>query len=335
MTNQVLLTVEATSKLIREGKILSLAGDEKLLSQLPKGNWIGGSIPYFMGDEGGVETSDLLFVTELSGAVSANAVSIKTYSVDTIHTIATDAPENGYTIVILPAMSAIHADYANHARDFDDMFIKPVVGWIAGVHLSNLGTITPKVANGVTGEILDAQAVALHVALPENKLAVVHILNLFRQDTDGDIITFPATGFTAINCKVNGQDRVFADYIAEKNLSSKLPLVADYSGAQINTSFQEINHDSKKVSFYAPVFEGIEYRQAAQVGDYVHDFNALAEGEHQHIQFSCNCILNYLYGELQGRKTGDLQGPITFGEVAYQLLNQTLVYLDIETHTPD
>ena len=28
-------------------------------------------------------------------------------------------------------------------------------------------------------------------------------------------------------------------------------------------------------------------------------------------------------------RTGEMVGPITFGEVAYQLLNQTMVYLTI------
>ncbi len=44
---------------------------------------------------------------------------------------------------------------------------------------------------------------------------------------------------------------------------------------------------------------------------------------------SCNCILNYQYGELEGRKIPPFTGPVTFGEVAYQLLNQTLVYVEI------
>ncbi len=39
-------------------------------------------------------------------------------------------------------------------------------------------------------------------------------------------------------------------------------------------------------------------------------------------------MLNYVYGKLEGRHTGKLTGPITFGEIAYQLLNQTLVYLE-------
>jgi hypothetical protein len=45
--------------------------------------------------------------------------------------------------------------------------------------------------------------------------------------------------------------------------------------------------------------------------------------------FSCNCVLNYLHGQLEGRHTGALLGPMTFGEIAYQLLNQTLVHVSV------
>ncbi len=48
------------------------------------------------------------------------------------------------------------------------------------------------------------------------------------------------------------------------------------------------------------------------------------------IFFSCNCLKNYLHGGLVGKTTGGIKGPITFGEIAYQLLNQTLVYLTIQ-----
>jgi hypothetical protein len=32
---------------------------------------------------------------------------------------------------------------------------------------------------------------------------------------------------------------------------------------------------------------------------------------------------------LDGKKTGEITGPVTFGEVAYQLFNQTMVYLTV------
>lgn len=332
MKTHTLLTVSEASALINAGKVLALAGDEALLAQLPPGSWIAGTIPYFIADEGGTETRERIYATELAHATPA-AVEIKTYTLDTISGIASDAPENGYTVVILPAMSAIHTEYANHGRDYAEMFIKPIVGWIAGVHLDDLGKAAPKVINGKSGGLLTAEAVAMHVTLPAGQMAVVRILNLFRQDPDGDVITYARTGFSAATCQVNGVEWQLADYLAERKLDLKLPLVADYNGAQINTSFQGVDPDGRTVHFYAPVFPGIEYRQAAPVGDYVHEFEALAGGAHGDVEFSCNCILNYLYGELRGRSTGDLKGPVTFGEVAYQLLNQTLVYLDVQTHS--
>ena len=56
---------------------------------------------------------------------------------------------------------------------------------------------------------------------------------------------------------------------------------------------------------------------------------AVADIECEDLFFSCNCVLNYLYAGLEGKKTGEFNGPATFGEIAYQLLNQTLVYLTI------
>lgn len=46
--------------------------------------------------------------------------------------------------------------------------------------------------------------------------------------------------------------------------------------------------------------------------------------------FSCNCILNFVFAHLEGKKIGDLVGPITFGEIAYILLNQTMVYITVQ-----
>ena len=55
---------EATA-LIRGGGHFSVAGDEALLRQLPRGHWIGGTIPYFMGQDGGVTTRDQLYVAQV------------------------------------------------------------------------------------------------------------------------------------------------------------------------------------------------------------------------------------------------------------------------------
>ena len=112
-------------------------------------------------------------------------------------------------------------------------------------------------------------------------------------------------------------------------VDTRLPLVADYCGAMINVSIKGVDAAAKRVDFYAPVFPGVEYRIAAPVGDYVNGFQAALPKLDTGITFSCNCILNFLYSNLEGKRTASITGPITFGEIGYQLLNQTLVYLTI------
>ena len=49
----MLATLESVQAMIATRRHLIVAGDEALLRSLPKGNWVGGTIPYFMTPEGG------------------------------------------------------------------------------------------------------------------------------------------------------------------------------------------------------------------------------------------------------------------------------------------
>ena len=40
----------------------------------------------------------------------------------------------------------------------------------------------------------------------------------------------------------------------------------------------------------------------------------------------------FINATLENKKTGSFVGPITFGEIAYQLLNQTIVYLEVKDY---
>jgi Family of unknown function (DUF6976) len=323
-----LYSVEATSAAIEAGKVLWLAGDEALLEKLPKGRWIGATIPYFMAQDGGKTSRDEIFVQELKREV-AEKIQIKFYNTGTIHNITKEAPDNGFSILLLPALTDIHLQYAQNAPDYEDMYIKPVAGWVAGIHLDDLDTAKPKVFNGGTGEKSAEKAVVMHVTLAPDKVANIGIVNIQEQG-DGDTLEFQKTGFAAEKVLVNGVEQNFADYIVSHGIDIKQPLVADYSGAKINVSFRDVDKDSNIVSFYAPVFHGVEYKLAKPVDEYINSFISALPKLDNAVSFSCNCILNYLYSELEGKKTPPMYGPMTFGEIAYQLLNQTLVYLVIE-----
>ncbi len=326
--NAKLITVDEAKTAIEAGKVLWLAGDENLLKQLPKGRWIGGTIPYFMGTEGGKTTRELIYATEMNTSF-ARRIQIKFYNTGTMQNIAKDAPDDGFTILLIPALSELHLKYAENAPEYEDMFIKPVAGWITGIHLDDLGDIAPCVFNGGTSESSSDKAVAMHVTLAPDKVAHIGIVNILKQG-DGDSFEFPSTGFSASSCLINGIEQNLADYLIENDVDTRLPLVANYSGAMLNVSFQEINKEEKSVSFYAPLFSGVEYKLASPVDDYVSEFQKAIPKLNGGITFSCNCVLNYLYSELEGKKTADITGPMTFGEIAYQLLNQTLVYLTVD-----
>ncbi len=316
--------VAEVAERICQGQVLSLAGEESLLRQLPPGDWIGGTIPYFMSQSGGQTCKDRLFVQPLP--VAPGDVEVRDYGVDELPQVLQDAPEHGCSMIILPASSPVHLAYAQHAPTYPNMFLKPIIGWISGVHLNDLGRIKPMVFNGASGSAFADRAVVLHMAFPPHKLPCIGIVNLF-QPSKGDTITFEDEGFEVKNCLINGEPQLFAHYLRSQQVDMRWPLVADYHGAMVNVSFQAVEEDL--VRFYAPVFKGIQYRLASPMIDYLNRFRE-AVPHLQGVTFSCNCILNYLYSSLEGQQTGPLTGPITFGEVAYQLLNQTLVYLTVE-----
>ena len=326
---QNMYSVVEVEKFIAEGRTLLLAGEEALLRQLPKGQWIGGTIPYFITpSEGGAVSQDKIFVTDIT-AVTASAIT-SVYDQNGLGKVYTDAEGSGFSFIVLPAASPAHASFALNGPNYKDFGNRPLIGWVAGVHLSDLGKATPKVFDGSSGAAYEQEAVVMHVTLPPGKSVDVGIINIFEQG-DGDMLTFAADGFSCTDVMVNGVKENFAEYITRNNLDTKLPLVADYYGALVNISFQSVDPGGE-VKFYAPVFTGIRYKHAKAVSNYAASFGEQLRKSNldgQNIVFSCNCILNYLYSELEGRKTDPFVGPITFGEIAYQLLNQTLVYMEV------
>ena len=324
----MLISFEAASKLIESGRLLHIAGTEALLKKLPKGKWIGGSTEYFMAKEGGKVSSDLLFVTDFSITESVyGKCKIQSYDEKDICKVSSDAYENGFTILIIPFDSAVHKEYAQNAAGYENMFMRHIVGWISGLNLNKQGQ-TPVAVNGFRGEAFSDKAVALHLETKEDKTVSVNIINIFEQDTDSPVIEFNEEGFHVKKCLVNGKELVFADYIAKNKIDTKMPIVGEYSGSGVNISFKSIENGI--VNFYAPVFQGIKYRIAKPVSDYVALFNKhISEHTDETSAFSCNCILNFLYGNLENNKIEAFAGPITFGEIAYQLVNQTLVYVSV------
>ena len=321
-----LITVDEAVNFINENKTLVMAAEEAILENLPKGNWIGGTIPYFMDVKGGCFSKDKVFVTDFTDYIETSKIEL--IDKTEIKNVVKGRYENGFSFMLIPCFSEVLNDFAMMAHSIEDLYDAPLVGWVTGIDLANVGKQTPKIFDGRTGFKSDNKAILMHIKLPENQIAELDILNIFSQG-DGDTFEFLEDGFSCKECLINGEKRNLADYIKSTGLDIRLPIVADYSGAMINISFQQVDEESKTVLFYAPIRKNTVYKQAKPVEDYVKLFNEIIPKNAESMIFSCNCILNYLYSELKGKTTGGITGPITFGEIAYVLVNQTMVYINI------
>ncbi len=319
----MLITFEETVELIKQGKTLHIAADESILDKLPKGNWIGGTTPYFISEEGGVFSKDRLFVNELDFGLDTR---IAVYGKYNIFQIVEECYDNGLTLLIMPYGSQVAAKYAKEAPDVEELLMHPTIGWISGMDLEKM--VQAKVYDGSTGTSYTDKAVVMYVELPEGKTALINMVNIFSDDKTDPVIRFYDNDLSVTKCTVNGHEVNFAEYIEKKGIAPQMPLVADHNGSYFNTSIKSVENGC--VGFYAPVFKNIDYRFATYVDDYPSEFQKKVKeaGTHEPV-LSFNCILNFTYGKLTDQKILPFTGPVTFGEVAYQLLNQTLVFCEI------
>lgn len=318
-------TIEQVEQSLAAGKTLLLAGDQQLLSALPAGNWVGGTTACFLSGGMGLASRERLFVTELPDYACISRV--KTYDATTISQIYREAPANGFSFIIIPYRSQTHLTFATDVSRFEDFPLRPLIGWIAGKPLQAPDILTPKVFDGKNPAALAEGAVVMHVELPADKVAEIGMINPFEQG-DGDRIRFPASGFSTREAEINGVRTDFASYLHDRQLDQRMPLVAEHAGAMINTTFRSTADG--EVRFFNAVFDFLEYRHARPVDNYAAHFaGKVRSGQGVQTLFSCNCILNYLHADLEGRRIDCPSGPTTFGEIAYQTQNQTVVYLRI------
>jgi hypothetical protein len=338
--NHRLVSLEEAAEWVKSGKILTIAGEEELLAQLPKGNWTGGTIPYFMVRGGGTVSRDKVFVSEVPECCVLK--SIQAYGPDHIvDRILDDTAENGFTHLVAPANSQALLSYAKTAPNTERIFFRPLVGWISGLHMDDWNPAsvtkvkTPKVFNGQTGEVLDNAIVALHVSLPPGKLAEICIVNPF-QSGEGPVVRFPShsqESFVIREASIDGQTVNLPRYVKEQGIDTRNPLVMNLSGAHINVSFPPAI-EGDEMLLNQLTFDDVDYHFGSFEGDYLEAVAPLVPPKSANVVWSCNCLLNYLYYGLEGKEIPHLYGPTTYGEIAYFNISQTAVFLAIKDVLP-
>jgi hypothetical protein len=173
----------------------------------------------------------------------------------------------------------------------------------------------------------------MYCELLPNKYGDIGVINIFEQPETGDTIECKADGFSAKESIVNIKIINFVDYFNYQLVDARCPLVANYNGVMVNISYQSVDIQNNTVHFYAAIFQNITCKQAKSVENYVKSFLQKAANKAPESNvLSFHCILNCLYGELEEKKCEGFIFLCTFGEIVYQLLNETLVYLVIKEY---
>ncbi|MDE0472290.1 MAG: hypothetical protein OXH57_10155 [Ekhidna sp.] len=216
--------------------------------------------------------------------------------------------------------------YSLVGRESKDVFKSPIIGWTSGVLLEKVGKKVLKVIDGNTGKFYDNQALIMHCDLPSNITPVLGIINI--QEPEGSYLEFGKGATEVKECIIDGKKQNIYDYFKSEGMGLDQPLINDVNGSSLNTSI--LDDEAKTAKFYVPVSPDYKYQISKPLSDYEEKFEKKYKTIKKQIHFRCNCILNYLFAKLEGEKTGDVTGFITFGEIAYLILNQTMAYLTLE-----
>lgn len=321
------MSIDAVNRLIKENRTLLICGEEECLSQLNTGNWIGGTIPYCMSTEGGgIIGAQAVFVTDFTSETIA--FKINSYEKEGLNQLLDDRFLDGFTYILMPGFSEIQEHYGLNMGNQSSLFDVPTMGWVTGVYLEEIGSKTPKVIDGRTGTVFENRICALHCQLPEGMYAELDIINIYKQGK-GDVFRFTEDGFSCSDCLINDEPGNLAAYYIENDINRTLPLVANYSGVAINIDIQNVDVENKRMSFFGPLNTVYDYTVAEYVENRYEVFCEKLPTDSSNIICSCNCISSYLNIGMEGKHSGGIVGPFTFGEIAYVLVNQTMVTLSI------
>lgn len=314
---------------INAGRVMLLSGSEKALKDLPQGKWIAGSTPYFV-DSVGVMDEDKIFVNDFT-LIAKNA-KVAAYDAKNIQDIAVNGYDNGITLVSIPIDTDVYFTFANNSMMYADIFKNPVVGFIAATKLDEYGKAKPYTASGIDGKLGSEKAVALYVELPDYLSARTEIVNFDTIDEGTPEIIFPKDGFVQSDCLIDGKPGNIADYfenVVKPKLGGYTQMITSQNGALINRDTKIVDTKAGTVTFFSPIYAGDKYHLVKYGKDYAKMFNDSLGAKRSDVVACFSCVSYFFGGNFTGKQIVK-NGNYAFGEIAYQLLNKTIVTLEID-----
>lgn len=324
-----LYTRAEVEKFIKLGRILHLSAHPSLLTGLPKGNWIAGTCNYFA-DKEGLISEDLIYVDDFTDI--CKTVELRTFDENDIKDVA-KKDFNGFIFLIIPINSPTYFEYTNNSMQYENLFINPVFGYIAGTLVERAGRDKTYCGVGANCELSSQKAAAMYVELNEGLTARAEVIYLDTPDLDTPVIEFPKTGVVQSDCLLDGKPGNIADFLSTigHQGSHYCDLVSDLGGATVCKGISYVDNVSREVGFFNPPFVGDKYHVARADVDYADEFNKIIaqKRKESHLQMYIGCANYYVGGNLSGRKI-DMNGLFGFGEIVYQVVNKTFVTLEID-----
>ena len=314
---------------INNGRVMLLTGSDKALSGLPKGNWIGGTSLYFVDSVGKLD-EDKIFVDDFT--LVAQSCKLAVYDEKNIQDIAKNGYKNGFVVVTIPIDSQVYYTFANNALSYEGMFDNPVVGYVAATKFEDYGKKIPKTVSGIDGQLSDSLATVMYIELPDFLAARAEIVNFDTIDENTPTIVFPKDGFVQSDCTIDGKPANIADYFentVKPRLGGYTQMITSQNGALINRDVKIVDTKKGEVTFFSPVSAGDTYHLVKNGADYLSMFNNTLSSKRCDVLTCFSCVSYYSGGNFDGRAICK-NGVYAFGEIGYQLLNKTIVTLEID-----
>ena len=325
-----LYTKQEVIDFINNGRVMLLTGSKKALSDLPKGNWIGGTSYYFVDTVGKEGSDDKIFVDDFT--LVAQNCKTAVYDETNIKDIAKNGFKNGFVVVVLPIDSKVYYTFANNALSYEKMFNNPVVGYISATKMEDYGKKSPMTATGIDGKLTNSLASVLYIELPDFLAARAEIENFDTIDTKSPKIVFPKDGFVQSDCIIDGKPSniaEFFEYTIKPRLGGYTQMITSQSGALINRDVKIVDTKKGEVTFFSPVSAGDEYYLVDNGADYLSMFNRSLGSKRCDVLTCFSCVSYFFGGKFEGKSVCK-NGIYAFGEIGYQLLNKTIVTLEID-----
>lgn len=314
---------------IEAGRVMMLSGSEQALAGLPKGKWIAGTSPYFM-DGVGKCNEEKIFVDDFT--LIAKNSKVATYDKNTIQNIAKNGFKNGFVLVTMPIETDVYYTFSDNSLEYEGMFDNPVVGYVACMRMDQYGKVKSKTASGIDGQLSEELASVLYVELPDHLAARTEIMNFDTIDEETPTIVFPKTSFVQSDCLIDGKPGNISDYFehtVKPKLGGYTQLITSQNGALINRDPKVVNCETGETSFYSSIYAGDEYHLVKNGADYFAMFNDTLKAKKADIATCISCVSYFFGGNFTDRSIVK-NGVYAFGEIAYQILNKTIVTLEID-----